>query len=96
MTGQTDYDSGYASIDANRRVGANALGVNPALPTWGQATIKLHLGWLSRQLRINPRDEFRWGRYDALCDLLVRFEPLAATGEDSPLQALKGLWSRSQ
>ncbi len=55
------YDLGYATINS---------------PAWGPATIRLHLGWLTTQLRIDPADHFRWGRYDALCDLLARREPV--------------------
>ncbi|MGH7068182.1 MAG: hypothetical protein ACREFO_05900 [Acetobacteraceae bacterium] len=88
------YDSGYASIDANRRVGANAHWVSPSAPVWAPATIKLHLGWLSRQLRVNPEDDFRWGRYDALCDVLATFEPVMVRGGNDLLLGLKGRWLR--
>jgi hypothetical protein len=56
----TPYDRGYASVTAGR--------------VWGEATIALHLGWLAAQLRARPDDEFRWGRQDALHDLLVKLE----------------------
>jgi hypothetical protein len=56
------YDLGYASVASGR--------------VWGEATIALHLGWLAAQLRARPDDEFRWGRQDALHDLLATLGPV--------------------
>lgn len=61
ILGGAAYDLGYATINS---------------AAWGPATIDLHLGWLTTQLRINPADDFRRGRYDALCDLLARRAPV--------------------
>ncbi|MGH7120748.1 MAG: hypothetical protein ACREFP_17455 [Acetobacteraceae bacterium] len=94
MSNETAYDEGYASVDANRHAGAEAHAVTAGARFWGPATIKLHLGWLSQQLRISPRDEFRWGRYDALCDLLATLERLAGGRKEGPLVGLTGLWRR--
>jgi hypothetical protein len=72
----TAYDRGYASIDRTNVIGENDLGLSTRRPSWGSATIRLHLGWLSTQLQIDPTDQFRWGRYDALCDLLALHGPV--------------------
>jgi hypothetical protein len=52
------YDQGYAVIKK----------------CWGLAFINLQLGWVDQQLQAHPEDQFRWGRQDALHDMLMRFD----------------------
>jgi hypothetical protein len=54
----TDYDIGYASIPED-------IGI---------AVLHLQMGWLSAQLAINPKDDFRRGRLDAFMDRLARLK----------------------
>jgi hypothetical protein len=67
MEMRTPYDDGYESICP---VGASWEDAGSS--KWGVSTLILQLGWLAAQLRLNPRDQFRWGRFDAMCDLLIR------------------------
>ena len=95
MTEEIPYDLGYASIDRTRTVDCNGYNVAAIVPRWGPATIRLHLRWLATQLSINPHDHFRWGRYDALCDLLARQEPVPDAGIETLLAGLTGQWRKT-
>lgn len=55
-----DYDRGYDSVKG--------------FTGWGSHYIRLQLGWLIVQIKADPKDYFRIGRYDALCDMLARKE----------------------
>jgi hypothetical protein len=53
----TAYDKGYDTVCGMK---------------WGRSECRLQMVWLLAQLEINPKDDYRRGRYDAFCDIMAR------------------------